>query len=87
MAKKSKPSVGLLRQALTVAERIQKLEGELAAILKQIPGAGSSAGAASVVVARGRRRKKPKFSAEARARISAAQRLRWAKIRKAKAGK
>ena len=91
MPRKLQPSVGLLRQALVIAERIQQMEGELAAILKQGPGAGSTAEVASVVAVvrrgRGRARKKPRFSAAARASISAAQRARWAKIRKDKGEK
>ena len=88
MPKKSQPSVSLLKQALAIAERIQQLEGELAAILSQDPGAAPASEEVSVtaVVKRGpgRPRKKPQFSAAARASIAAAQRARWAKIKKEK---
>jgi hypothetical protein len=85
MSKKQQPSVSLLRQALVIAERIQQLEGELAAILRQDGGVESTTEAASIVKVG--KRKKPKFSAAARASIAAAQRARWAKIRKEKGEK
>jgi hypothetical protein len=85
MPEKIQPSVGLLRQALVIAERIQQLERDLAAILGRGPGAGPAS--AGTVARSGRARRKPRFSAAARARISAAQSARWAKIRKDKTGK
>ncbi|MCE9519041.1 MAG: hypothetical protein K8R87_05695 [Verrucomicrobia bacterium] len=92
MSKKQQPSVSLLRQALVIAERIQQLEGELAAILKQDVEVESSPTVSGDVKVgkRGRgpgKRKKPKFSAAARASIAAAQRARWAKIKKEKGEK
>jgi hypothetical protein len=69
-----------LRTAL-LAEKT-KLEGRLAAINRAL---GSSSAKAPAGVKPGRKR--PKFSAAARAAIAAAQRARWAKIRAAKKGK
>jgi hypothetical protein len=62
-------SVRQLKRAVTVRERIEKLEQELQAILGDAPTEGSSTGKV------GRR----KMSASARAKIGAAQRARWAK--------
>ncbi len=91
MIKHQQPSVSLLKQALVIAERIQELEGELAAILTQNTKIESTADAASAGTfskrGPGKTRKKPKFSAAARASISAAQRARWAKIKKEKGEK
>ncbi len=91
MIKKQQPSVSLLRQALVIAERIQQLEGELAAILKQDAEVESTTKGSSVAkVGRrssGKIRKKPKFSAAARESIAAAQRARWAKIKNEKGEK
>jgi hypothetical protein len=66
-------SVQQLKRAVSLRERIDALRNELAAIL------GESTGGA----AGGRGRKK--MSAAARAKIGAAQKLRWAKQRKGKA--
>jgi hypothetical protein len=85
------PSIESLRRAIQVAEQIEKLQAELAAMF------GGEAPKAAVGKA-GRRRgrpakadkpakeKKPKrqMSEEARARIVAAQKKRWAKIKKEK---
>jgi hypothetical protein len=68
-------SVQQLKRALSLRERIDALENELAAILGE-----STSGAAS---SHGGRRK---MSAAARAKIGAAQKLRWAKQRKGTAG-
>ena len=74
-----------LRRALEIKEKIEALESQLDSLL----GASAPAAAASAPMSaqatkkRGGRRK---MSPEARARIVAAQKLRWAKIRaKAKA--
>lgn len=85
MEDKSKGSVGLLKQALGIAERIQRLEADLAGLLKRIAAGSGSAGAARLVAGT-RPRRKPRFSAAARARIAAAQKARWARVRKAKSG-
>jgi hypothetical protein len=85
------PSLENLKRAIEVAEQIEKLQAELAAMF------GGEA-AKAVVSTTGRRRgrpakadkptkeKKPKrqMSEEARARIVAAQKKRWAKIKKEK---
>jgi hypothetical protein len=68
-------SVAQLKRAVAIKERIQKLEKKLGAII----GAPGSAPAEGRVI-----RRRRKMSAEARAKISAAQRARWAKQ---KAGK
>ena len=85
------PSLENLKRAIKVAEQIEKLQAELAAMF------GGEA-AQAVTSKTGRRRgrpakadkpakeKKPKrqMSEEARARIVAAQKKRWAKIKKEK---
>jgi hypothetical protein len=85
------PSLENLKRAIEVAEQIEKLQAELAAMF-----GGETAKA--VVSTTGRRRgrpakadkpakeKKPRrqMSEEARARIVAAQKKRWAKIKKEK---
>ncbi len=64
-------SVRQLKRAVVIRERIQRLENELESLL----GGSSSAPA-------GRRGGRRKMSASARAKIAAAQRLRWSKYRK-----
>lgn len=66
-----------LRQAASLKEKIASLEKELAAIL----GATATAGKAPVAKAV---KTKRKMSAAGRARIAAAQKARWAKIKSAK---
>ena len=81
-------SLESLKRALVLAEQIEKLEAELAALLGQssttisaLPAKrrgrppGKNAEAASVT------RKKGKMSAAGRAAIVAAQKARWAKIK------
>lgn len=63
-----------LRKAASIKEKIASLEKQLAAIV------GTSAPAASAKPAR----KKGGMSAAGRARIAAAQKLRWAKVKAAK---
>ena len=63
-------SVAQLKRAVAIKERIQKLEKKLAAII----GVPSSAPAEGRVI-----RRRRKMSAEARAKIAAAQRARWAR--------
>ena len=65
-----------LRHSLTAEKNT--LEARLHAINSALGGALKSAGAKPV------KRKKKKFSAAARAAISAAQKARWAKIKAAK---
>lgn len=66
-------SVQHLKRALVIREKIQRLEHELESLL-----GGSGSGSASTNGHGGRRR----MSAAARAKIAAAQKLRWAKYRK-----
>ncbi len=68
-------TVKQLRKVVAVKERIEKLEAKLALIY------GDDAPASAPV---GRRRRR-KMSAAAKARISAAQRARWAKVKGRKA--
>ncbi len=65
-------SVQQLRKAATLKERIQSLEKELGQLL------GSSAAS---VAGPAPKKKKFKMSAAAKAKISAAAKLRWAKIK------
>ncbi|HEX4121805.1 MAG TPA: hypothetical protein VH619_14385 [Verrucomicrobiae bacterium] len=62
-------TVGQLRQVVAIKERIERLEGQL----NSIAGSNGHARAASP--------KRRVMSAAAKARIGAAQRLRWAKKR------
>ena len=73
------PSLEQIRKALAIAEQIQKLEAELASVLGN--QASGSAPATTPSTRGGRRTMSP----EARARIVAAQKARWAKIRAEKA--
>lgn len=68
------PTSAQLRKAAKIREKIEKLEAEIAAIL----------GGQSVTkrTAQSKKRARRKLSAEARARISAAQKKRWAKQKK-----
>src|SRR3954447_1665226 len=79
------PSAATLRRAIEISERIEKLEADLRAVLdgKQ---PGEVAPSANVVAkaAPARRGKRRKMSPEARARIVAAQKARWAKFNAAK---
>lgn len=81
MANTSQPLVKRLKQALTIAEKIQDLEAELASILGQ--SSGYSPAAPAVVSTRKVRRKR-NLSPEAREKIAAAQRARWARTKKGK---
>lgn len=72
------PSVSQLQRAIKVAEQIESLEAELAAILggsAAAPKAGKKAADAEGT----KTKRKYNFSAEARAKIAAAQKARWAK--------
>ena len=85
------PSIDQLRQAVKIADQIQRLEAQLAAIL----GGGSAPEAKrrggrprkqpAAAPAKGKRRKRGKLSAAGRANIIAAQKARWAKIKAKKA--
>ena len=81
MANTSQPLVKRLKHALVIAEKIQALESELASVLGQ--SAGTSSAAEAVLSTRKVRRKR-NLSPEAREKIAAAQRARWARVKKAK---
>jgi hypothetical protein len=78
------PSAATLRRAIEISERIEKLEAELRAVL-----AGTTSGTASPAPKAAAdtkpAKKRRKMSPEARARIVAAQKARWAKVRAEKA--
>jgi hypothetical protein len=80
------PSVAALRRAIEITEQIGKLETELRGILdgkgSSAPAAARSVAPAASAAAPGKKRRK--MSPEARARIVAAQKARWAKVRAAK---
>jgi hypothetical protein len=69
------PNLTQLKVAVTIAERIEKLQAELAGLL----GGGSLASIPKAILAPVAKGGKRTMSAEARARIAAAQRARWAK--------
>lgn len=75
----STPSLDQLKRATAIAEQIQQLESQLKSIL----GGASSAPAVAGKLAKVKPAKKGKrtLSPEARARIVAAQKARWAKIK------
>jgi len=85
------PSIHQLRKAVKIADQIQKLEKQLAAILgggsapatKRRGGRPAKQPAEPKVKAA--RKKRGKLSAAGRAAIIAAQKARWAKIRAKKA--
>jgi len=73
----SSPSLDQLKRALAIAEQIQKLEAEYAALLGGKPAvAPTSITAAAKPAKRGGKRT---LSAEARAKMAAAAEARWAK--------
>lgn len=82
------PSIAALRRAIEISERIASLESELRTVLAGGASRSTVAAPAPVVAeAPSRRRgKKRKMSPEARARIVAAQKARWAKFNAAKGG-
>lgn len=71
------PSIAQLQRALGIQEQIDKLEGELKSILN-----GQETTNGLVAVAKSKPgKKKSGMSAEGRARIAAAQKARWAKVK------
>src|ERR1700743_3051429 len=90
------PSSQQLKRALNISEQIEALQNELAGIMGAA-GAASltgkrkytrrAAAAAEGEEAAPKKRKRAKFSPEARAKIAAAQKARWAKSKKEKGGK
>ena len=73
------PSITELKEAIAIAEKIQSLEAELSIIIVgSSPIASTPASASSAPAKRGGKRT---MSPEARARMAASQKARWAKIR------
>jgi hypothetical protein len=70
------PTLAQLKQAVTIAEQIEKLQAELHELMG---GAAFPAVAAKVVAASVVKTGKRTMSAEAREKIAAAHRARWAK--------
>src|SRR5450432_1442422 len=70
------PTLSQLKQAVSVAERIESLQAQLASLVGGTGPVASAPKAASSPVAKAGKRT---MSPEARARIAAAQRARWAK--------
>lgn len=82
MPNTSTPSISNLKRAIEIAEQIERLQSQLAAL---VGGGSAPAPAAASATApkktRGRRGGKRTLSPEARERIAAAQRARWAKAK------
>ena len=84
------PSLAQLRRAVAVSEKIEKLEAELASIMGTqggVIGNGKRKYTKRAVVVEGaaapaKKKKRKQMSAEGRARIVAAQKARWAKVKK-----
>lgn len=74
----SAPSIDQLKRALAISEQIEKLQAELASILGSRATAPASAPAKTETPKPAKSGKRT-MSPEARARIAAAQRARWAK--------
>lgn len=75
------PSSAQLKRAARIVEKIETLEKELAEILGQASGApNADKGAKPAKVKKAKRNMSP----EAREKIAAAQRKRWAKAKRAK---
>jgi len=72
----STPTIPQLKHAITLSEQIEKLQAELASLL-----GGSGRVSAPVKAAPVAKAKKGGMSAEGKARIAAAQKARWAKIK------
>jgi len=68
-----------LRQAATLKDKIDSLQSELSKLL-----GGTEVGNGRVPTMTDGRKKKRKMSAAAKAKIAAAQRARWAKVRAGK---
>ena len=72
-------SVAQLTKVIAVREKIETLERQLATL--------SGSEGEAVVATKGRRKRRGGMSAAGRARVGAAARKRWAKLKKEKAGK
>jgi hypothetical protein len=75
------PTIQQLQRGIAIAEQIQKLEAELAGILGGSPEKLATRKAPSAPASGGKVRRKNRLSREARERIAAAQRARWAKVK------
>jgi hypothetical protein len=78
------PTAAQLKKAIQIAEQIQSLEAELAGILSGIGVGNGIVPAPNTVEAAPAPKKgltKRKMSPEGRARIAAAQKARWAKLK------
>jgi hypothetical protein len=80
------PSIAALKRAIDIAEQIEKLQSQLTALVGGSAPAVSSPRTATSAPAPAKRGKRGKrtMSPEARERIAAAQRARWAKSKGAK---
>lgn len=80
------PTLEQLRRAIEISEQISKLEAELASVLGQARSAGGRRAytrrKTPTAGAPGRKRKKVKISPEGLANIIAAQKRRWAKVKR-----
>lgn len=75
------PSVTQLKRAIVIAEKLEQLQQELADVLGESPAAPKAGKGAKPVKVKKTRRE---MSSEAREKIAAAQRKRWAKTKRAK---
>jgi hypothetical protein len=76
------PSIDQLKRALAISEQIQKLEEALASVFgSSVKLSAPAAPAKAAAVAAKPRKGKRGLSAEGRARIAAAQKARWAKVK------
>ena len=75
------PSIDQLKRAIAISEQIQKLESELTSLLGASTKVSAPASVAAASAKPGRRRRRRGLSAEGRARIAAAQKARWAKLK------
>jgi hypothetical protein len=80
----SNSNIEQLKQAIQLAEQISGLQSRLDAILSSLGSAPSLREAKTAAEPKRRGRKKGQMSAAGRARIVAAQKARWAKIKAAK---
>jgi hypothetical protein len=82
------PTIANLKQAIEITEQIEKLQAQLNALLQDIGAPVKAAKSPAVKVSAPKPAKKRRgMSAAGRAAIVAAQKARWAKIKKEKAGK
>ena len=77
------PSIASLQRAIVIAEQIERLQAQLAALVggNSAGGNATAARAPRAASATPRKRRKRTMSADARERIASAQRARWAKVK------